>query len=777
MKRFLGVLLLCCLTVPANAVVYINEVFINPPGGADNVAEYIELRGTPGKKLDGYALGLLNGTQAKYRPIGAGLPSDQEIDEFFSLDGLSLGENGILVIANGVLGDYPTVLNDTNFQNWDSIWNGPLDTPGKLNNDGSNTVVLIRNRPGQTEADPTNPLGLRWAKDVDHDQEFFHNVTDPQNPGLFEQWGDGNIDKGDFSYDVCIGGTDDGLSCGGGCPGGFCRSGSTLDLKGASTMADDTDDLEVVDEISYEHERGWEYDLDSRHVDDGSTVNGLPYRHVHALDDPQGFNPDCLTRVDYRTKGNGWTPATGGTGEMGNGNNWQDTATEQWIRGESVPGPAGYYYDNSTNTNPDAIQPYETNVPLWLDDSSAPDYDFTTSFSYQIMAGRINPFEITFVPGDTDRDGDSDTDDITKVAAVFGDDDWIFSNSFSAAPEGDGGDPATQTRPWDVDLSGPRDVCVGGSDDGMECETNADCGGGGSCSTVVAANGIEASDLQWVLNFQGDTTGQVVGVDYDGSGPAATGVYLNDYSTVSCTVTSAYNVLSARTLSTLQVGDLVELTVSAQVTGGAITSPAAEQNGVMQFVNDVLIDTADVIKVVDVQAMGVYSTTRASIQTLEGTDGDEGISTVNGYTTSFDQGLSSAVNLYKVTLQAKSIGSADVSVQAADAAKFKASTPQGLKVGHTDHYGNPNAASYPASQGVSVTTTVCADRDMDGDIDATDVLTFVNCSEGPAIAYGNPGTCSCLDYDIDGDIDSDDYGVFQRCYTGSGGTPDQDCDQ
>jgi hypothetical protein len=100
-----------------------------------------------------------------------------------------------------------------------------------------------------------------------------------------------------------------------------------------------------------------------------------------------------------------------------------------------------------------------------------------------------------------------------------------------------------------------------------------------------------------------------------------------------------------------------------------------------------------------------------------------------------------------------------------------------LKVGHTDHYGNPNAASYPASQGVSVTTTVCADRDMDGDIDATDVLTFVNCSEGPAIAYGNPGTCSCLDYDIDGDIDSDDYGVFQRCYTGSGGTPDQDCDQ
>ena len=39
-------------------------------------------------------------------------------------------------------------------------------------------------------------------------------------------------------------------------------------------------------------------------------------------------------------------------GEMSNGNNWPDTATEQWIRGEAAVGTAAqgyvlqYFYDN-----------------------------------------------------------------------------------------------------------------------------------------------------------------------------------------------------------------------------------------------------------------------------------------------------------------------------------------------------------------------------------------------------------------------------------------------
>jgi hypothetical protein len=371
-KRYLIALLVLVLSVSAEATVFLNEVFINPEGGFDDTREFIELMGTPGMKLDGYAIGLANGTERKYWPEGTPLPADQEVDEFFSLDGLSLGANGLLVIAVSVQNNYSTVLADTNFQRWNNIWNGGLDSPGKLQNDGSNTVVLIRNRPGETEADPDNPLGLRWGKDISHDAEFAHHVEDPQNPGeFFDQWGNGNFDKGEY-YGVCVGGANNGLDCAddGECPDGNCINGYTLDLKGASTPEDITDDLEVVDEFSYEAERGWEYDLDGRHVDIDSPVDGLPYRHVHALDDPQGFNPDCLTRVDYRTTGEGWKPALGATGEMLNGNNWQDTATEQWIRGESITGSFGegnypyFYYSAMPNDNEDAIQPYDTNVPV-----------------------------------------------------------------------------------------------------------------------------------------------------------------------------------------------------------------------------------------------------------------------------------------------------------------------------------------------------------------------------------------------------------------------------
>jgi hypothetical protein len=109
---------------------------------------------------------------------------------------------------------------------------------------------------------------------------------------------------------------------------------------------------------------GREYDTDNRHVDANSTFGGLPHRHIHALDDPANFNPDALSRVDYRNKGIGWTPI-GDYGEMANGNNWQDTATEQWIRGRSINTtgpPKRFYYVNDPNSDPNAVQPYDTHV-------------------------------------------------------------------------------------------------------------------------------------------------------------------------------------------------------------------------------------------------------------------------------------------------------------------------------------------------------------------------------------------------------------------------------
>ncbi len=707
------------LAAEANAAVFLSEVFINPPGSDDDTREFIELQGTPGMKLDGYAVAVANGTLMKYYPLNSIPPIPSlapEIDEFFSLDGLSLGPNGLLVIGIGSSAFYPTLLSDTHFQRWDTLWNGGLDTPGKLSNDGSNTILLLRNRPGITQADPTAPGGLRWGKDIAHDAELIRPVIDLQDGLAKDQYGDGNPDKGQ--------------------PDGM--GGYTLDLKGASTSTI-ADDLEVVDEVSYEQDRGWEYDLDGRHVDNGSTSNRFPARHVHALDDPQGFNPDVLTRVDCRTKGPGWTPVNGATGEMANGNNWQDTATEQWIRGDSVGSGGAYYYDNGANTNPDAIQPYRTHVPLWLNDGAGADYNFAAMNTYPIMAGRVNPLAIPFIPGDADRDGDCDADDIARIVAVFGNADWIFSNSFAEAPEGDSGNPAVQIRPWDVDATGD--------------------------------NGIEASDLQWTLNFQGDSTGRIVGRRYDSTTPTppGAGVYLKSNNGVACTVSVTASVPGGRNLESLRVGDSFELTVSARVTSGANTA-AGQQNGVMQYVHDLTISTGGVVKVVGVQSLGAFTTTRSSIQSLQGVNGDRGVALINGYATDFTQGLSSSASLYRVTLKAIGLGNADASVSASTAAGFAAGTPAGLKVGHTDFAGNPAAATYPGAIRLTV-LYVPSDFDLDGDVDLGDFTEFQRCFNGPNNPPAGPPTCVNADSDEDGDVDLTDFTAFQACFNGPNRPP------
>jgi hypothetical protein len=570
--------------------------------------------------------------------------------------------------------------------------------------------MLIRNRPGQTEADPSNPAGLRWGKDVAHDAQLFSPIQDPNDGQWKDQWGEGHLDRGEAN----------GLG------------GNTLDTIGANTLGDVSDDIEIVDEVSFEDGRGWEYDVDMRQVDAGSGFGGLPYRHVHALDDPAGFSPDALTRVDYRTKGNGWTPAGGGTGEMPNGNNWQDTATEQWIRGQSaMPISQQFFYVNATNPDPCAVQPYDTHVPLWLDDGNVPDYNFASADTYRIMAGRINALAVPFIPGDCDRDGYCDANDISKIAAVFGANDWLFSNGFPEAPEGDSGNPATQIRPWDVDATGD--------------------------------NGIEASDLQWTLNFQGDSNGQIVGVQYDSTTPAASGVILNPNTGVECTLTTSANATNGRTLTTLIVCDTVEITVSGEVTAGPNTT-SGQENGIMQYVHDVVISSPDIVKVISVEPLGSFSKTRESLEDLQGTDGDLGMELINGYTTSFTEGLTGPAEIYRITLRVIGQGSTTLSILPAWAAKFAASTPRGLKVGHTDSNGDPNSSVYPASLALTCLPP-SADFDNDSDVDSDDYAILASAWEtGPGDDNWNPD-CDISD-PADNYIDELDLNVFVEEWLG-----------
>lgn len=632
----------------ASAQIFISEVFNNPPGSTDTTREYVELQGTPGMKLDGFAFAVANGVDSSYYLPGAIPPVPTpapEIDELFCLDGLTLGDNGLLVIAIASQNNYPTVLPDTNFAEWINLENGLAQgSAGKMQNDGSNTYLLLRRRPGATPQDPSNPKGFVWRKAALQDYELVPSVIDPDTGLLADRFGDGELDEGQ--------------------PDNITPNGLTNDMHGITGGGTF---LEIVDEVSYEANAGLEYETDDRRVDVGSSGQPRPERKVHALDDPQGFTPDAVTRVDHRVKGPGWAPAPGSVGQLPNGNNWQDTATEQWIRGETVDIGGASYYDIQVNVDPNALQPYMTHVPLWLANGQAPDFAFANATGYKLEAGRLNQFAHVFVPGDVDRDGDCDVDDVAKVRGVFGNEDWNFGNSHPLAPESDVGDPTTQTRPWDVDGTGD--------------------------------NGIEPNDLQWVLNFQGDTTGRIVGRTYDSPVPSATGVHLNPNAGTTATFSAVATASCGGSLSALRVGDAVELIVSGEVTSGANTL-AGEQNGIQQFTHDLVLQAGGVLAVETIDLLGGFDVTRAEL--MQPYVGGSGVEAIHGFTTDFTRGLGSAAPLYRVVLRAVGAGNETVIVTTSSRGNFAASTPFGAKLGHTLQHGDPATAQYPTPIAVSV---------------------------------------------------------------------------
>lgn len=632
----------------ASAQVFISEVFNNPPGSTDTTREYVELQGTPGMKLDGFAFAVANGVDSSYFLQGAIPPVPTpapEIDEFFCLDGLSLGANGLLVLAIASQNNYPTVLPDSNFAEWINLENGlSQGSAGKMQNDGSNTYFLLRRRPGATPQDLSNPKGFVWRKAALQDFELVLSVIDPDTGILADRFGDGELDEGQ--------------------PDNLGPNSVTNDMHG---LTGGGVFLEIVDEVSYEANSGLEYDTDDRLVDVGSSGQPLPERKVHTLDDPQGFTPDAVTRVDHRVKGPGWAPAPGAVGQLANGNNWQDTATEQWIRGETVDLGGASYYDIQVNVDPNALQPYTTHVPLWLADGQAPDFNFAAATGYKLEAGRVNQFARAFIPGDVDRDGDCDVEDIAKVRGVFGNEDWNFGNSHPAAPETDAGDPTTQTRPWDVDGTGD--------------------------------NGIEPNDLQWVLNFQGDTTGRIVGRTYDSTTPSATGVHLNSNAGTTAAFSAVATASCGGSLNALRVGDAVELLVSGQVTTGA-NLLAGEQNGIQQFTHDLVLQSGGVLAVETIDLLNGFELTRPEL--MQPYLGGAGLEAIHGFSTSFTQGLAGPQPMYRVVLRAVGAGSETLIVTTSSRANFASSTPFGAKLAHTLQNGDPATAQYPAPIAVSV---------------------------------------------------------------------------
>lgn len=238
-QLFLAAGLAAAFVTAASAQVVINEVLENPPGGgstSDAFTEYVELYGTPNMDLTGYALVLFKGGEDLNDDGTIDVPP--EIDEGFSLDGLSLGSNGLLILYNGTTSQsfiplFVPGAGETTASFFDTHLPSPFDINGNLGNEGSSTYALVRRRP-------------------------LHSVVNGVSvyaPG-YSVWKDGEHDVNqDGRYDF-----------------GF-------EAGNASAI----DPMQVIDEVAWSNGGGREYTRSRQQV----------------ISETPGFNPDGVSRVAY----------------------------------------------------------------------------------------------------------------------------------------------------------------------------------------------------------------------------------------------------------------------------------------------------------------------------------------------------------------------------------------------------------------------------------------------------------------------------------------------
>ncbi|MFK7883603.1 MAG: GC-type dockerin domain-anchored protein [Phycisphaerales bacterium] len=339
----------------ANAQVVINEVYENPPGSGstnDALIEYIELYGQPGMDLTGYLIGQFKGGEDS---DGDNIPNEPaEIDEAFSLDGLSLGSNGYLVLYNGTPAQslLPLFLpgkgeNSASF--FDTHAPSPFDSNGNLNNDGSSTYLLIRRRPFHSVANGASVYAPGYSiwKDVDPDVDY-----------------DGKLD---FGFEI---------------PGP-----STPDSVGV------VDPLQIIDELAWSNAGGKEYVRSSE----------------QELSETPDFNPDAASRVAYY----GENPMLGLRVNSDGDTVPTRTADEEFIYGDMIGASIDFTYDPSrsgapTDQSGDGFQDIAIS-------NGADLYSMTPGTFNDHAPTGITQFR--FVTGDLNFDGAADAADLALLDA------------------------------------------------------------------------------------------------------------------------------------------------------------------------------------------------------------------------------------------------------------------------------------------------------------------------------------------------------------------------
>lgn len=156
----------------AQSQVVINEIMHDPPGSESNW-EYIELYGKPGMDLTGYAIGLFKGGADEN---GDDIPETiAEIDEAFTLDGLTLGADGFLVLVNSGAGDAAFFTDPAATLSTFAAQHIPTtDTAGSLANGDSTTYLLVRARPNHSIQNGVSVYepGYSFRKEPDPDTNF-----------------------------------------------------------------------------------------------------------------------------------------------------------------------------------------------------------------------------------------------------------------------------------------------------------------------------------------------------------------------------------------------------------------------------------------------------------------------------------------------------------------------------------------------------------------------------------------------------------------------------
>ncbi len=344
------------------AQVVINEVYENPPGdaqGNDDVLEFIELYGEPGMDLTGYAIGLFKGgSDGEFNPPNDVPDVYAELDEAFSLDGLSLGPNGFLVLYNGT--DTQSLIpllapaETTGVSFFDAHIQNPNDINGNLQNDYSSSYLLMRRRPHHSVVDGVSVYEPGYAiwKDENPDVDF-----------------DGKLD---FGIEIPL----------------------TRDLGiPAAPPPSRMDPMQIIDEIAWSNAGGKEYVRTSE----------------HEISETPGFNPDAATRMRYYTA----NPMLGSRINSDGQTVPTRTADESWIYGEVTGASIDFTYDTAAYgapTDPDGDGFADISI-----ENAGDVFKITPGDFNDHAATGLTQFR--FVVGDLDFDGDADADDLSLFDA------------------------------------------------------------------------------------------------------------------------------------------------------------------------------------------------------------------------------------------------------------------------------------------------------------------------------------------------------------------------